>query len=75
MRQDSGFTDGGKDKKPVDFRDGDGDGDGPIPLKRNIKRGVAPGDRSGGKSRHDAGMQSSAKCEEGDSEENCQACG
>jgi len=57
MRQDSGFTDGGKDKMPFDF----GDGDGPIPLKRNIKRGVAPGDRSGGKSRHAAGKQSSAK--------------
>lgn len=59
MRQDSGFTAGGKDEMPLDL--GDGDGDGPIPRKKNIKRGVAPGDRSGGKSRHGAGMQSSAK--------------
>nr|ABK22428.1 unknown [Picea sitchensis] len=65
MRQDSGFTAGGKDDMPFAFGDGDRDGDGPFPLKKNIKRGVAPGDRSGGKSRHGAGMQSSAKSGEG----------
>lgn len=61
MRQNSGFADGGKDEMPFDFGDGDRDGDGPIPLKKNFKRGVAPGDRSGGKARHAAGMQSPAK--------------